>query len=357
MVQPVNLTPFKSVKTFADFQRESDEFEEKKRQRLAEQELKRQKFEYEKQMLQSGAKLPAAIQEWNAYNALSKDDQTRYLQMKRADKILDMGGGFRRFNPITGAAESVGSGDKSPNPKQQWDIDLQTREAQDKYNRGLDVKKKTLAAVERLIGTPDYTKDPSGEIFNEDNANISGVRANRGGLSSWLPNFSNSSVDAAADLETITNLLTTENLGLLKGVLSDTDMRVLQSIGSGDVMGSDKKVLAALRRMYKALSGQVSNMQQYVGQDGLPPLPSAMNPASAATRSNQGINNLDDLLNAYTEEQGDYSPPAPLPPLVPLRDSKIPIKAVRALRADPTLSEEFDQKYGYGASKLVFGGK
>ncbi len=48
----------------------------------------------------SGADLPANIQEWNIYNKMSPEDQQRFIEMKRANKYLDLGTGF--VNPSTG---------------------------------------------------------------------------------------------------------------------------------------------------------------------------------------------------------------------------------------------------------------
>lgn len=87
--------------------------------------------------------------------------------------------------------------------------------------------------------------------------NKSGVEANRGGISTMIPNISDSAVNAAADLDTLASLLTTENLGLLKGVLSDTDMKVLKDIGAGGLKGSDAQVLKNLADIKAKLGGQI----------------------------------------------------------------------------------------------------
>lgn len=48
----------------------------------------------------SGEDLPSNIQEWNIYNKMSPEDQQRFIEMKRANKYLDLGTGF--VNPSTG---------------------------------------------------------------------------------------------------------------------------------------------------------------------------------------------------------------------------------------------------------------
>jgi hypothetical protein len=95
------------------------------------------------------------------------------------------------------------------------------------------------------------------DVTNRLLKNIEGVKANRGGVSTMLPNIFDSSVNAEADLETLGSLLTTENLDLLKGVLSDTDMRVLKDIGAGGIKGADDQVLNNLLTIQQKLSGQL----------------------------------------------------------------------------------------------------
>lgn len=116
--------------------------------------------------------------------------------------------------------------------------------------KALDVKNTALEVTDRLL------------------KNIEGVKANRGGISTMLPNISDSSVNAEADLETLASLLTTENLGLLKGVLSDTDMKVLKDIGAGGIKGADDQVIRNLGAIRQKLGGQIQGMGGAV-----PPLP------------------------------------------------------------------------------------
>lgn len=118
--------------------------------------------------------------------------------------------------------------------------------------KALDVKNTALEVTDRLLN------------------NLEGVKANRGSVSTafWNPNYSDESVNAEADLETLASLLTTENLGLLKGVLSDSDMRVLKDIGAGGIKGADDQVIRNLGTIRQKLGGQIQGMGGAV-----PPLP------------------------------------------------------------------------------------
>jgi len=95
------------------------------------------------------------------------------------------------------------------------------------------------------------------DVANRLLDNAEGVRANRGGVSTIFRNMSDSSINAEADLDTLASLLTTENLGLLKGVLSDTDMKVLKDIGAGGLKGADEQVLKNLAAIRDKLGGQI----------------------------------------------------------------------------------------------------
>lgn len=83
------LSVFGRIKTKQDFDREREEFELQKMQ--AQQKLTGQD--------------PAAIKEWQAYNSMTPEDQQRYLQMKRADQIMNLGGTMAVRNPMGGIQE------------------------------------------------------------------------------------------------------------------------------------------------------------------------------------------------------------------------------------------------------------
>ena len=84
-------------------------------------------------------------------------------------------------------------------------------------------------------------------------ANKDGVKSAVGGLDEFFPTFSDSTRDAEAALEDLINLLTVDNLGLMSGVLSESDMKIIASVGSNGLSGSDKRVWDSLNRMARAL--------------------------------------------------------------------------------------------------------
>lgn len=84
-----DLSVFGKLKTKEDFDRERAAFELQKRQ--AYQSLTGQD--------------PASIKEWQVYNSMTPEDQQRYLQMKRSDQIMNLGGSMAVRNPMGGIQE------------------------------------------------------------------------------------------------------------------------------------------------------------------------------------------------------------------------------------------------------------
>jgi len=84
-----DLGVFGRIKTKQDFDREAQLFA----------------LERQKAMRSATGQDPAAIKEWNAYNSMPAEDQQRYLQMKRADQIMNLGGQMAVRNPLGGIQE------------------------------------------------------------------------------------------------------------------------------------------------------------------------------------------------------------------------------------------------------------
>lgn len=113
---------------------------------------------------------------------------------------------------------------------------------------------------ERAVQLANDTK----RLISELLANEDGVRAAVGGFdeSFFSPTFFDSTRDAEATLDDLKNLLTVENLDVISGILSDTDMGVIRSVGSNGLSGSDERVIGSLKRMAKALGINVGSEPQ-----------------------------------------------------------------------------------------------
>lgn len=142
-------------------------------------EMKRKLLEYR---LSQGAEQPSSVREYEYFNALGDDEKRQYLQMKRANPFVDIGGEVMRPDPITGMP-TVNI------PK------VPTLPEQNKM-------KKTAAAEKKLgsyqIGENQTTIAKIDELLG----NKKGLEAITG-LSSYLPNVSESARNAQADLDTL----------------------------------------------------------------------------------------------------------------------------------------------------------
>lgn len=287
---PVDLTVFDKQKSIIDQQQLQDAFELKKALAINEAQRSQQRADREQQLLNykmqetsKGATAPSAVQTYEYVQKLSPEQQKLFFQTLRGDTVKDVGSGYAVYDPVNRKMTSVYGGAKELTPAQQDAAFRKNIDAQEQFNRGVEVKEKALQTVYRLIGNQSAAP---GTLEHE--GNIAGVKANRGRVSALFPNVFSGAIDAEADLNYLTNLLTTENLGLLKGVLSDTDMQILKNIGSGDLMGSDEKSIAALQRLRDVLSKKVEAGRaiQSQGFGNLPPPPLSsldLPPAPGAT--------------------------------------------------------------------------
>ena len=79
-----------------------------------------------------------------------------------------------------------------------------------------------------------------------------------GPISSMIPTLRGETADFEEKLKTLQSLLTLDNIGLLKGVLSDTDMKLLQSAGSSlSLRMSETGFRSELDRIAEKLTGAV----------------------------------------------------------------------------------------------------
>jgi hypothetical protein len=101
------------------------------------------------------------------------------------------------------------------------------------------------------------TKELTLNIVNRLLKNEDGVRAIYGVGSELTPNLFDSTREAETDIKQLTDLLTVENLDLIKGVISDTDMGVLRSVGGGGLAKTttEEGAIRALKDVQKSLIG------------------------------------------------------------------------------------------------------
>lgn len=110
--------------------------------------------------------------------------------------------------------------------------------------------------TEKKAGKAQEVADKTSSLVDELLENESGLRAVVGGIDERTPTFLPSSQNAQAALEDLKNLLTVDNLGLMSGVLSESDMKVLRSVGASGLTGSQDRILGTLKRMQQALANR-----------------------------------------------------------------------------------------------------
>lgn len=124
------MNPY-TINSVGDYAREAEEFEARKRARVIEEQLaqgklsmlpyQQQKAQLENEQLQKQMEAgisgndPAAIREWKIYSQLDPAQQQRYLQMKRADQIMNLGGNVAVRSPMGGISETY---PVTPRPEQ-----------------------------------------------------------------------------------------------------------------------------------------------------------------------------------------------------------------------------------------------
>lgn len=86
--------------------------------------------------------------------------------------------------------------------------------------------------------------------------NSPGLDAAVGPLQGRILSTDKDTVDFENDLEFLISRLTKENLGIMKGVLSDNDIKILTNIGAGELklVGSEQKMRDGLKRVMNKLA-------------------------------------------------------------------------------------------------------
>jgi hypothetical protein len=98
------------------------------------------------------------------------------------------------------------------------------REEQRRVKKAKDFQARALDLMDRILNNPEL-----------DDV-IGGIEGKRGGTGddSLIPVFlSDDEANAIADIEEAQNILTSDNLDLMSGVLSETDIKILKSLAGG----------------------------------------------------------------------------------------------------------------------------
>lgn len=127
--------------------------------------------------------MPATLQEWQAYNTMSPEDQKRYLTMKRANPAVNLGGTQMIPNPVNPAGEPLAQYDVTLKPEDQ-PANVAAKEAAALAGRGeIPESEKTQGGKDRVNTVLEAMKqnyrklDESGAIINPKKGSVENIGA------------------------------------------------------------------------------------------------------------------------------------------------------------------------------------
>lgn len=142
-------------------------------------------------------------------------------------------------------------------------IDSKARKEADEKLAAEEEKVKQFTFLEETKEIVDRLLTPAGREAVESAA---------GPIGSLVPTIRDATADAEIDIETIKSRLTKDNLGLLKGVISDSDIRFLGRIAAGglDLSGSDEGVIRELSRIQANIGAAVNTLGEDAAAESPP---------------------------------------------------------------------------------------
>jgi hypothetical protein len=119
-----------------------------------------------------GSGTPASIQEWNTFSAMTPEQQTQYLIMKRANPYLDLGTGYQAANPAqpgTTAGPMIAKDNFTPSYDSasgtaQGKVDVENKTALDSLSSKMPGIKQVVDELGQLAEKATYTQ--TGQLWD-----------------------------------------------------------------------------------------------------------------------------------------------------------------------------------------------
>lgn len=129
------------------------------------------------------------------------------------------------------------------------DNERKDAEAGRKAQEAESMQEQKAATQDMLATNIEYLLDP---------ANRDAMEAATGSISAKLPTFSQDTTDWENRFNFVKNALTSEKLDMMSGVLSESDIKILQSLAAGgiDLNSSAEAIQGALTKFYEAIKGE-----------------------------------------------------------------------------------------------------
>lgn len=111
---------------------------------------------------------------------------------------------------------------------------------------------------EKASQVKDLVKETAKRLLG----NKYGLGAQFGVYDRYTPNLTDAAMDAETDLNQLRSLLTAENLDLMTGVLSESDLKVIANVAGGGIAetATTEGATEAIKRIYESVGGDVSEL-------------------------------------------------------------------------------------------------
>lgn len=152
----------------------------------------------------------------------------------------------REAAAIQGGKESTPGGQArvQADRAQAQQAESKAREAEAAQEKGMEVRRRAVALVDNLL-------DPQRR---------DALESATGSIQGMLPSVRQSSADFEVDLEALNALLTSENLDMMSGVLSESDIKILRDVASGglDMRSSAPRIINRLQQIKSSLQSRIN---------------------------------------------------------------------------------------------------
>lgn len=240
---------------------------------------------------------PSTVKEWKYYNSLPPAEQDRFLQMKRAQQVINLGGTQVVRGPSGGIAESY---TVTPKPQDMPDFKSEVKSAEKTAELQATKEAQRPKAEAALSGLKQQAKLVIGTI-DKALAASSGWSTGYGHYLAGLPNTEARKLDnylntikANIGFDKLQQMRENSPTGGALGQVSDTENKLLQAVnGTLDPMQPDqlKEDLNQIKLLYPQVIAERERAfnQDYSASGDMSPAPPSTDPGLEAELRRRGL--------------------------------------------------------------------